>query len=101
TQLGGRMLTGAVSGGFTAVIVGGDFKQGMFDGAWTAGFGYFFNCALPIAGYALYKALVVTGFITSSTLTDLLIGEYLSEDQRPMHLHIPRIPKKHRTNLRI
>ncbi|MEL7657136.1 MAG: hypothetical protein AAGU75_14665, partial [Bacillota bacterium] len=34
---------GAVSGGFTAVIVGGDFKQGMFNGAWTAGFGYLFN----------------------------------------------------------
>ena len=42
-QLGGRMLTGAVAGGITAAIVGGDFKQGMFNGAWTAGFGYLFN----------------------------------------------------------
>lgn len=72
------MLTGAVPGGFTAVI-GGDFKQGMFNGAWTAAFGYLFNCALPTA-YARYKALLVTGFITSSSLTGVFIGEYLSED---------------------
>ncbi|MEM5787436.1 MAG: hypothetical protein AAGU11_08970 [Syntrophobacteraceae bacterium] len=50
TQIGGRMLTGAVSGGFTAVIVGGDFKQGMFDGAWTAGFAYIFNETLEEFG---------------------------------------------------
>ena len=40
------MLTGAVSGGITAKIVGGDFTKGMFNGAWTAGFATIFNDSL-------------------------------------------------------
>ena len=51
-QLGGRMLTGAVAGGITAKIVGGDFTKGMFNGAWTAGFAYLFNDSLKVIMYA-------------------------------------------------
>lgn len=53
----------------------------MFNGAWTAGYGYLFNCALPLAAYALYKALVVTGFITSAAATGLIVGYYLNEGE--------------------
>ncbi|MEM5768828.1 MAG: hypothetical protein AAGU32_11160, partial [Bacillota bacterium] len=35
---------------FTAVIFGGDSKQGMFNGAWTAGFAYIFNETLEEFG---------------------------------------------------
>ncbi|MGV8074550.1 MAG: RHS repeat domain-containing protein [Syntrophobacteraceae bacterium] len=42
-QLGARMGTGAVAGGVTSVMMGGDFGQGALNGAWTAGFAMVFN----------------------------------------------------------
>ena len=47
-QFLGRMATGAVTGGITSAIAGGDFGQGALMGAWTAGFATVFNDFLDI-----------------------------------------------------
>jgi hypothetical protein len=45
-QLGARTASGAVVGGVAAETMGGDFGDGAFKGAWTAGYGFIFNCSL-------------------------------------------------------
>ncbi|MHC1744446.1 MAG: RHS repeat-associated core domain-containing protein [Syntrophobacteraceae bacterium] len=69
-QLGSRMATGAVAGGVTSSMMGGNFGDGAFNGAWTAGYGMVFNDALILGGEAAFafgaggevKALEGVGF---------------------------------------
>jgi RHS repeat-associated protein len=48
-NLGFQTTVGALSGGVTAKLAGGNFLQGMGQGAWTAAYGFIFNDAWELA----------------------------------------------------
>lgn len=57
SQLVGRVVSGGVAGGIAAAAMGGDFGQGVFNGAWTSAYGAIFNDFGIITGTLLCTAL--------------------------------------------
>jgi RHS repeat-associated protein len=74
-HLGARSLIGGVSGGIAAELYGGSFGQGFGQGAWTAGFGYTFNCAFPLVYFAIENLVHLAGALTVA----FIIGHYMNE----------------------
>jgi hypothetical protein len=66
-----------VSGGIAAELYGGSFGQGFGQGAWTAGFGYTFNCAFPLVYFAIENLVHLAGALTVA----FIIGHYMNEGE--------------------